>query len=58
MIAELEATYTIDQVAAHFHVSVNTVRRMIKLRRINARRAGLRKFYFTRQDIEAAGRKK
>lgn len=58
MITELEPTYTINQVADHFHVSVNTIRRMIKRRQITARRAGARKFYFTRRDIEAVGGRK
>lgn len=53
----LEPTYTLQQVAAHFNVTDQTIRRWIKLQLITARRAGLRKFVFTKHDIEAAFRR-
>lgn len=53
-VPRLEPIYTLQQVADHFHVNEKTVRRWIKLRIINARRAGLRKYAFTKRDIEAA----
>ena len=50
----LEMTYTLKQVSVYFHVSEKTIRRWIKRRIITAHRAGLRKYIFTRRDIEAA----
>lgn len=52
----LEPTYTLQQVAAYFNVTDKTVRRWIKRKIIRARRAGLRKYFFTRNDIDAVGR--
>ena len=53
---QLEQTFTLHEVANYFNVADKTVRRWIKLRRINARRVGLRKYFFTRSDMEAAER--
>lgn len=50
----LERTYTIKEVAAHFNVQEQTVRRWIKRKLITARRAGMRKLFFTKRDIDAA----
>lgn len=52
----LEPTYPLQQVAAHFNVTDQTIRRWIKLEMISARRVGPRRYCFTQQDIEAASR--
>ena len=51
---KLEPTYTLRQVAVHFNVTEQTVRRWIKRGIITAHRAGLRKLVFTRKEIDAA----
>lgn len=52
----LEPTYTLQEVADHFRVNEKTARRWVRLGRIKARRIGLRKFFFTREDIAAVER--
>ncbi len=51
---KLEPTFTLRQVAGHFNVTEQTVRRWVKRGIIVAHRAGLRKLVFTRKDIDAA----
>lgn len=51
---ELETLYTLQQVAVHFNVTEQTVRRWIKRGFIRARRAGPRKLLFSQKDINAA----